>query len=68
MSWITSLMMASGWSCAENAQAKAHDDDDDEGEENEEYDDGNNDDDDHVLCSLIMTRERVVLSLKQWQW
>ena len=63
MSWITSLMMASGWSCAENAQAKAHDDDDDEGEENEEYDDGNNDDDDHVLCSLIMTRERVVLSL-----
>ena len=53
-------MMASGWSCAENAQAKAHDDDDDDddGEENEEYDD-----DDHVLCSLIMTRERVVLSL-----
>ena len=49
MSWITSLMMASGWSCAENAQAKAHDDDDD--------------DDGHVLCSLIMTRERVVLSL-----
>ena len=64
MSWITSLMMASGWSCAENAQAKAYDDDDDDdGEENEEYDDGNNDDDDHVLCSLIMTRERVVLSL-----
>ena len=65
MSWITSLMMASGWSCAENAQAKAHDDDDDDddGEENEEFDDGNNDDDDHVLCSLIMTRERVVLSL-----
>ena len=68
MSWITSLMMASGWSCAENAQAKAHDDDDDDdvdddGEENDEYDDGNNDDDDHVLCSLIMTRERVVLSL-----
>ena len=30
MSWITSLMMASGWSCAENAQAKAHDDDDDD--------------------------------------
>ena len=58
-------MMASGWSCAENAQAKAHDDDDDDddGEENEENDDGNNDDDDHVLCSLIMTRERVVLSL-----
>ena len=60
-------MMASGWSCAENAQAKAHDDDDDDhdddGEENEEYDDGNNDDDDHVLFCLIMTRERVVLIL-----
>ena len=60
-------MMASGWSCAENAQAKAHDDDDDDhdddGEENEEYDDGNNDDDDHELFCLIMTRERVVLIL-----
>ena len=35
MSWITSLMMASGWSCAENAQAKAHDDDDDDDDDGE---------------------------------
>ena len=49
--------------CASPAHDDDDDDDDDDGEENEEYDDGNNDDDDHVLCSLIMTRERVVLSL-----
>ena len=51
MSWITSLMMASGWSCAENAQAKAHDDDDDDDvddEEKENDDDEDQNDDDQI--------------------